>query len=164
MPNFHNYILYIRNSRSFNLIIDGLSQVASWILNVRLRLRMDVSFSAFSKIIDTIKLYRIRIVISSTALKLTQILTNTIKLYRVRITGVMKQTMKFIHTIKLYKVNIIANMIQRMYIRSIAISIRKIAFSSISIIVAQFNKLSTYDPQMLSSMDSETLQALDYTA
>lgn len=163
MSNFHNYILYIKNSRTFNLIIDGLSQVSSWILNIRLGLRMDAFFFAFSKFLTTIKLYRIRIVISSTALKLNQILTNTVKLYRVRINNVMKQTMYFIHTIKLRKINVVASMRQTMRCAGAVLSIRKIALSNISIIVAQFNKLSIYDPQMLSSMDSEALRTLDYT-
>ena len=85
----------------------------------------------------------------------------TISARRVKILANMKQRMNFIHTISARKISLSGVLRQIQKLGSVPIKLYKIIITA-DMLAAQYFLLSTYDPQTLSAMDTETLADLDY--
>ena len=159
MSNQHNFIVYIRNTRLFRIIIDGISIATSWFLRVRFKISATISFLASISLTSILQLKKITI---TSIIKLTISLIQEIQLKTIAIIASMKQTLKIvIDTIVGYIViSPIICLIWQFGIINVVVP--KIAIINITVIVASFYILSDHDPSYLWEIDGQSIEDLDY--
>jgi hypothetical protein len=161
MSNKHSFIAYIRNKRSFSLIIDNLAIAVNWIAGIKIsRIRVIVSQMLMQMNMPiTLRVKRIKIINIITKLRMD--FGQIISARRIKILANMKQRMNFIHTISARRISLSLVLRQIQKLGSVPIKLYKIIITA-DMLAAQYFLLSTYDPQTLSTMDTETLADLDY--
>lgn len=161
MSNKHSFIAYIRNKRSFSLIIDNLAIAVNWIAGIKIsRIRIIVSQMLIQMRLPlTVQIKRIRI--TNILFRMRTNIVHTISARWVRVVANMRQQMRFVHTISARRVTIGSFMRQVSKLGSVPIKLYKIVLGA-NMLIAQFYLLSTYDPQTLSAMDATDLEDLDY--
>ena len=159
MSNQHDFIIYIRNTRVFSIIIDGISKLISWALTIRLGIIMTIGMIIEIALSLEVKLKKITI---TSLIALTIRLVQEIKLKTIAIVAIMSQILKmpidFI--IKAIVISPIMSLIWRF--GEINIVIPKVAIINIAILIAKFFLLSDHDPSKLWEMDGQSLEDLDY--
>jgi hypothetical protein len=113
------------------------------------------------KFIFGLNVRKIKLTITNSLLKLIMNFTITIKIARIRFVYTMKQLLKISYIQKIPKTSLSG--IMRLASKFTWLpKIPKTTFT-LSMIVAQFIALSVHDPKTLATMDTETLESLDYT-
>ena len=163
--NTKTFTSYIRNTKAFNLVIDGIIYVTSWFLTIRIpRVRISSVISLTTKFVKTVIIPNIKITIPASLVKLTQKISLTVSLKRIRIAITMKQLMKLPSTtLKVPKIFITNVTKEILRITSQNVLVPKIYLLATAI-VAQYTTLAVFDPQTLGTLDTFMLQELDYTA
>jgi hypothetical protein len=163
MAQQHSFISYIRNEHSFTLTIFGISVVLTSFVRFRQYLRLAFSdMKLIMKFIMPLNVRKIKLTISNTLIKLTMNFTLSLKISRTRFVFVMKQLLKIVYPLKISKIVISSSMKLFTKLGTWLPKIPKVSFV-LNMIVAQFIALWVYDPQTLSTMDSQSLITLDYT-
>ena len=160
MSNQHNFIVYIRNTRLFRIIIDGISIATSWFLGVQLKISATISFLTLLNLTSILQLKKITI---TSIIKLTISLIQEIQLKTIAIVASIKQTLKlFVDTI-ISSIIISPAMCLVWRFGVLDITVPKIAIINITVIVAAFYLLSDHDPSYLWEIDGQSIEDLDYT-
>lgn len=161
MSQNHSFISYIKNEHSFTLNIFGIIIIITSVIRIKQYLRMGFSNIKLGiKFILSLNVRKIKLTISNTLLKLTMNFAPTIRIPKTIFVTTMKQSMKFLYPQKIPK--IVIGSLMKLASKFIwSPKIPKIIFA-LSMIVAQFFKLSTHDTKTLMTMDSQTLASLDY--
>jgi hypothetical protein len=162
MSSIHTFVLSIRKSRIFTLVVDGISDVTSWFLAVKQNIRMTIIFSALSISATVVNLKRIKITISSTLLKLISHLSKSISLHRIKIVALLRQISEISIGLNLKRI-LITPIFRMIYkLGNVSMKIPKIGITA-DVLIANFHTLSEYDSEILSTIDGSALSDLDYT-
>ena len=159
MSGQHNFIVRLRSTKIFSIIIDGISIATSWYLTIRLGITMAANFIALLALMLEIKLKKITI---TSIIKLTISLIQEIQLKTIAIIASMKQTLKIVvdTIVSSIVISPIVCLIWRFGVINVVVP--KIAIINITIIVASFYLLSNHDPSYLWEMDGQSIEDLDY--
>jgi hypothetical protein len=153
--------LTINHSKSFTLTLFGFSITNSFFVNIFAKVYLEFVMITGMLFILPLVIKKIKFTFNNSLIKLYWKFTLSLNLRKVILTiSSMKLTTKWIQSISAKK--IILNTILKMRLRIIgtSIKIKKIAFD-LNVLVGTFVKLSVYDPQMLSVLDTKTLQEMD---
>lgn len=163
MTQEHSFITYIRNKHSFELTIFGLTVSASWSINFKQYFRTTIASPLLSiKFVFTNIIPKTAITFINSLIKLIINLNSNIIITKPSIVFTMSQWLKITSPITISKLllTLIMNVIYKL--DPITLKIPKINIVA-DFIQAKFYKLWEHDGKTLSTMDSETLQDLDYT-
>jgi len=163
MHQSKSFITYINNKRSFNLTVFGFSIILTWNVNINIkRIRLLISsLTLISKFTTALLIKKIKFTITNSLIKLLMKFTMPLSIKKIVLSSSMKQFMKFLFNFKVTKVTITGLMKLFTKLGSWLPKIPRIRFT-LSPIVANFIALWVYDPQTLASMDSISLEDLDY--
>lgn len=163
MTQQHSFISYIRNKHSFELTIFGLRVTASWTINFKQYFRMVVLYPTFTIGLSILnKIPKTKLTISNSLIKFLLKNTLTLKLKKTVFTFMMKQLIKITNTFVIPKVLLTAILKVIYKLDPIDLDIPKTRIVATPLL-AKFYQLWEHDGKTLSTMDSQTLQDLDYT-
>jgi len=163
MTQEHSFITYIRNKHSFELTIFGLTVSASWSINFKQYFRTTIASPLLSiKFVFTNIIPKTAITFINSLIKLIINLNSNIIINKPSIVFTMSQWLKITTPITISKLllTLIMNVIYKL--DPISIKIPKISFTTTPLL-AKFYKLWEHDGKTLATMDTQTLQDLDYT-
>ncbi len=163
MTQQHSFISYIRNKHSFELTIFGLSVTASWTINFKQYFRMVVLYPTFTIALSVLnKIPKVKLTISNSLIKFLLKPTLALKLKKTVFTFTMKQLLKITNSFVIPK-TLFTTVMKLIYkLDPISTKIPKISFTTTPLL-AKFYQLWEHDGKTLASMDTQTLQDLDYT-
>lgn len=153
------YDLVLRASKSFELFIANFPFNQTILFRVRDKIILTFVAQLQSVLSITMNVKKIRLVISQ--VKLTTKITQTINVKRIRATYVFRQRMKAVSTILL---RVEQTFVSKAIQKAVTTIVQGRFSLTIEPILATFFPLSEYDPDALSTMDTQTLQDLDYSA
>jgi len=153
--NKKSFNLYRKISSSFNFIISGFSVVSSWVMILRIKLRLSPVVSLIGKMLVTNK-EKLRLVISSPLLAYKVL--STVKGGKTPLTFISRLRARLVQTFTILD-NIVLNMklrIRLQFTNNIH-RIKLVADAS----VETFRKLLEFDPEILGDLDVLTLGDMD---
>ena len=157
-PNSHSFSSTINQWNLFNIIIDGMTTSASWLLNIIQGIAIDAQILCTIGLESTVVLQGI---IIDAVIQITANFTSEVRLVRIIIGGFFQQTKNFPITIALKRI-LITPAILIMRNSVIDIIVPKIAIVA-SATLGYFRRLWFYDSMELWEMDGITLGDLDYS-
>ena len=160
MSSQHNFIVYIKSTKLFRIIIDGVSIALTWFLTIRLgAIAIAIELLASMSLLVEVQLKKITI---TSIIKLTIGLVQEIQLKTIAIVASMKQSLKIIVDTIVSSIVISPTicLIWRFGVENIVVP--KIAIINITVIVASFYLLSDWDPYALWELDVVAIEDLDY--
>ena len=155
--NRKSFIVSIKDRKSFNLVMSYFDYAITFLFNINLKINIDYVMSLFMKVTQTLIVKRVRILISK--VKLITTITQTLNIKKLRLVLIFGKLLKITINPKQH-IDIIAYSVLRQKIVSI-VNMKKLKLVT-SVILATFYPLSTYDPQTLLTLDTETLGEMDY--
>ncbi len=157
--NKKSFITKLVSSKSFTFILDNFDYAVTFLF--RIKQRIPITFISHANLgsVSNIVLKKVKMVVSNS--KLIGKVVSNITLKKVKLGLVAREIGKILFpiTLKKIKLNAISRVIQKV-VSSFGIKKIKIGFVGI---YGTFYYLSTYDPQTLATMDSQTLSQLDFT-
>lgn len=163
MHQSKSFISYKRNKKSFTLSVFGFSIVVIYNINILIKkIKLTISsFTLLSKYTLALKLKKVKLTILNSLVKLNMKFTTTLKIPKTLLTYLMKQLIKFSIGIKIPKTTISFMVKLATKLGLWLPKIPKVSFI-LSPVIAKFIALLTHDPTTLASMDSTSLEDLDY--
>jgi hypothetical protein len=155
--NEKTFSLFTKTQKVFSLVLTSFDYAITLI--ARIFMRMPISFvsSVQISLSQIFNLKRIRIVISQVKLRIN--LTEIFNLKQIRLVTTLKARVKAVATItQRLIIGFTSKAIQKVISNII---LKKIVFS-FSPTLATFYTLGYFDPSTLATMDTETLEELDY--
>lgn len=156
--NKKSFMIVQRIRQSFSMIINDFAVVTTFLFRIKDKISFTFIMSLLTKATTTMRVKRVRLTFGT--VKLIQSTTETFNLKRVKITYSIKETLKFILSIGL-KHRITWGMSQRQKVVT-NLGIKKVKITFVPDL-RTFIKLSTLDPQTLSTFDAGYLGSMDYT-
>jgi hypothetical protein len=161
--NKKSFNLVVRRSKSYTINLFGFSLTSSLFSNIILRCHMTFVMIIGLALNVSLIIKKVRLTFSNTLIKLYTKFTLSLNLKKIIITiSSMKLTTRWIQNINARKIILTTLMRLRMRITGTIIRVTKVVLT-LSPLVGTFTKLSVYDPQMLSVLDTKTLQEMDIT-
>lgn len=152
-----NFNIYVITKYAFNLIIDGFKTAATLVMLDKNLIKIIARVSQKGFIKSIVRASKTTKIISSTLAKLYSIVTVNLR------TKIIASTEATMYSIVLLDViNHIVAISKATIFSSTTIDL-KTTHCSGNATVATYFLLSTYDPNLLSSMDGSTLSSLDHT-
>jgi hypothetical protein len=164
MSNLINRKLFnltINKSKSYTLNIFGFGITSSLFSNIKQH--FVVSFNPIYGLSMSFALVikKIKFAFNNSLIKLRTKFILALSAKRVIISiSAMKLTTKWTQNLSAKRIILGLAMKMRLRIPSLAFRVPKVALG-LTVMVGTLNKLSTFDPQMLSALDSKTLQEMD---
>jgi hypothetical protein len=157
--NKTSFITKLVSSKSFTFILDSFDYAVTFLLRIKQRIPITFVFHAKLGSISNITLNKIKMVVLNS--KLIGKILSSFTIKKIKLTIIFREIGKILFPITLKKIKLtaISRAIQKA-VSPFTIKKVKIGFAGI---YGTFYYLSTYDPQTLATMDSQTLSQLDFT-
>jgi len=163
----HNFILYVKNTRTFSFVTDLVSIAVSWFNTVNIpKIAITISkFQSIRKLDIGISLKNIEMAITDGLFSLTTKIDLAISLKKIQITIVLTQIKKFIlgMDIKTISIDSVLSMLYRLGTVAIVVPTIGMVADDSKIIIAKFIALWTHDGKYLWEIDGVSLEDLDFT-